>query len=144
MSTKKEARRESRRIALESLFAFMARNGNVTIQEAFDHVLQEIYEKKEDKFAEKLIKTANENFGKIKVIIRAFAPEFAFEKIAPINRAFLVLGIAEIKFLDTPPIVVINEYIELAKEFGEDKSAGFVNGVLDSYRKHLGLEKKEK
>lgn len=44
------------------------------------------------------------------------------------------------KFIGTPPVVVINEYIELAKLFGEDRSAGFVNGVLDAFRKNIGLK----
>ncbi len=79
-------------------------------------------------------------FSKIKLIIRAYAPEFPYEKIAPINKALLVLGIGEMKFLGTPPVVVINEYVELAKEFGEEKSASFINGVLDNFRKRAGLK----
>ncbi len=48
------------------------------------------------------------------------------------------------KYLGTPPIVVINEYIEIAKLFGEQKSASFINGVLDNFRKELGLSNERK
>lgn len=138
---KKQDRRESRILALESLFAYLAREESVEIRSVFRHVLLEVSEQKEDAFAQAIIETAVENLKKIKVIIRSFAQEFSFEKIAPINRIILILGITEIKFLETPPVVVINEYVEIAKLFGEDKSAGFINGVLDNYRKSLGLER---
>ena len=144
MSDKKEARRESRTIAVETLFSYLAREGKVELGECFQHVLGELRQRNEDSFAEDLIRITVENLGKIKLVIRVFAPEFPFKKIAPINRAILILGLTEMKFLKTPPIVVINEYIELAKVFGEQKSAGFVNAVLDSFRKQIGLDSENK
>ncbi len=141
MSSDKKHRRESRVLALETIFSFLAREENISLEDSFRHVLINIAEKKEDIFAEKILKTAIKNLGKIKVIIKAFAPEYKYEKIASINRAVLILGITEMKFLDTPPVVVINEYIELAKDFGEERSGGFINGVLDNYRKSLGLNR---
>jgi N utilization substance protein B len=140
----KQQRRESRVLALETIFSFLARDEKVSLEVSFRHVLRNIAEKKEDEFAEELLKATVDNLGVIKVIVKAFASEFAYEKIAPINRAVLILGITEMKFLDTPPVVVINEYIELAKDFGEDKSGGFINGVLDNYRKSLGLDRDKK
>jgi len=139
----KSARRESRILAVEALFAFMARDGKIELEDTFRHVLLEVCERPEDNFAKELVESAITNLSKIKVVIRAHAPEFPLEKIAPINLVILILGIAEMKFIGTPPVVVINEYIELAKMFGEDRSAGFVNGVLDSFRKNIGLNKTE-
>ncbi len=140
MSTNKQARHESRIVAMNALFSYFSREESVSIEDSLAHVI-EIGEKEKDDFAEGLLNTAIENFGKIKVIIKVYAPEFAFEKIAPINRAILILGISELKYFDTPPIVVINEYIEIAKEFAEERSAGFVNGVLDAFRKNIGRER---
>ncbi len=139
----KKQRRDSRVLALETIFAFLARDEKVTLTKTFVHVLKDIAEKKSDRFAKEILTAATKNLAKIKLLIKAFAPEYAYEKIAPINRAILILGIAEMKFLDTPPVVVINEYIELAKDFGEDKSGGFINGVLDNYRKSLGLDREK-
>lgn len=137
----KQQRRDSRVMALETLFSFLARDEKISLEDSFLHVIKNIAEKKEDEFAQTILQSAVDNLGKIKVLIKAFAPEYAYEKIAPINRAVLILGIAEMKFIDTPPVVVINEYIELAKDFGEEKSGAFVNGVLDNYRKSLGLNR---
>ena len=65
--------------------------------------------------------------------IKKFAPEWALEKIAPIDRAILEIGIYELIFdKKMPPLVAINEAIELAKEFGNENSSKFVNGVLSS------------
>jgi len=137
---KKEARRASRIVAVEALFAFLERGGSVTEKECLDHVIAYVENKENDDFAREIVAAAVENSAKLKIVIKAFAPEFPFHKIAPINRAILLLGLSEMKYLSTPPVVVINEYIELAKLFGEQKSAGFINAVLDSFRQNAKLE----
>jgi len=140
---KKEARRASRIVAVEALFAFLERGGSVTEKECLDHVISYVEGKESDDFAREIVSAAVENVAKLKIVIRAFAPDFPFNKIPPINRAILLLGLAEMKYLSTPPVVVINEYIELAKLFGEKKSAGFINAVLDSFRQNAKLEEKK-
>lgn len=137
---KKEARRASRIVAVEALFAFLERGGVVTEKECLDHVINYVEEKENDDFAREIVQSAVENVAKLKIVVKAFAPDFPFNKIAPINRAILLLGLAEMKYLSTPPVVVINEYIELAKLFGEQKSAGFINAVLDSFRQNAKLK----
>ena len=143
MSTSKKERHESRIIAVEVLFNYLLRNEDelvIPLEDVLAHVFS-LHEKEESDFSEALVQTALDNLKKIKIILKVYAPEFTFEKIAPINRAVLILGLAELQYFDTPPIVVINEYIEIAKAFGEDKSAGFVNGVLDAFRKNIGKER---
>lgn len=157
MTEKRVQRRQSRILALKALFFYLERYEKQDLRECFDYVLNELDEKKvvrlgpndkplvveikDDEFGWEILNTAIKNIGKVKLLIRAFAPEYEFDKIAPINRALLILGVSEMKFMETPPVVVINEYIELAKQYGEDKSHSFINGVLDSYRKSLGLER---
>lgn len=138
--TDKQARRESRITAVKALFSYFARDEKIEINDVFAHVLEES-ESAGDDFAEAMVQTAVEHVAKLRVIIRAYAPEFAFEKIAPINRSILIAGLTELKYFDTPPIVVINEYIEIAKLFGESRSANFINGVLDAFRKSIGKER---
>lgn len=137
---KKEARRASRIVAVEALFAYLERGGNVTEKECLDHVIKAVEEKKQDDFAREIVTAVVENVRKLKIVVKAFAPDFPFSKIAPINRAILLLGLSEMKYVGTPPVVVINEYIELAKLFGEQKSAGFINAVLDSFRQNAKLK----
>lgn len=142
MSQKRVQRREARVLALKTLFFYLERDEVQPLEACFKYVLNEIDEViPNNDFAWEIVETAVSNIAKIKLLIRAFAPEYQFYKIAPINRALLILGISEMKFMETPPVVVINEYIELAKQFGEDKSPSFLNGVLDNYRKGLGLDR---
>lgn len=143
MSTQKKERHESRLIAVEAFFSYLIRSEmdpSFDFKRSLSHVLED-HDQVENDFSETLLRISLEHLKKIKIILRAYAPEFTFEKIAPINRTLLILGLAELKYFDTPPIVVINEYIEIAKEYGEDRSAGFVNGVLDAFRKNIGKER---
>jgi len=67
-------------------------------------------------------------------IIARYAPEWPVDQLAIIDRNVLRLALYEIgcSQLQTPPKVVINEAVELAKRFGSDNSPRFVNGVLGS------------
>lgn len=70
-------------------------------------------------------------FPQIDALIMKAAPQFPIEKIAKIDVAILRLAVYELLFLKKePPKVVIDEAIELAKEFGADGSPPFINGVL--------------
>jgi N utilization substance protein B len=66
--------------------------------------------------------------------IAKYAPEWPVDQLAIIDRNILRLAFFEIgaRDSDTPPKVVINEAVELAKVFGSDSSPRFVNGVLGS------------
>lgn len=60
------------------------------------------------------------------------------ERLAIVDRNVLRLAVYELLYEpETPPIVVIDEAIEVAKRFGGDESGQFVNGILDALRKHL-------
>lgn len=64
-------------------------------------------------------------------VIKKVAPEFPVEKINKVDLAILRLGVYEIEFeKKQPPKVIIDEAIELAKEYGADSSPGFINGAL--------------
>ena len=62
---------------------------------------------------------------------------FSAKRIDPVDRAILRLGTYELCHTETPPKVVINEAIELAKRFGTTDSKRFVNGLLDTIAKGL-------
>ncbi|MDO8593818.1 MAG: transcription antitermination factor NusB [bacterium] len=77
----------------------------------------------------------------IDLVIGKAAPEWPLERIAPVDRNILRLGLYELLFADrsqVPAKVAINEAIELAKTFGGDSSGRFVNGVLGAIYKELG------
>lgn len=74
------------------------------------------------------------------IIVKA-APQWPLERISPVDRNVLRIGLFELLFGDrteVPPKVAINEAIELAKTFGGDNSGKFVNGVLGAVYKEIG------
>lgn len=89
-----------------------------------------------DEFTAKIVK-------KIPLIdkeVMASAPEWPLERINKIDLAVLRLAIFELLVQKSePPKVIIDEAVELAKEFGSENSASFVNGALGNiYDKHFG------
>jgi N utilization substance protein B len=84
----------------------------------------------EQKIPNAKAKRVIENLAVIDSKIQVVAPEFPIEKINKVDLAILRLAIYELQFEETPPKVVIDEAIELAKEFGGEASPGFVNGAL--------------
>ena len=69
---------------------------------------------------------------KIDVIIQKFAPSWPVEQISPMDLAILRLSIWELKFKEEkePYKVVVDEAVEIAKEYGTETSGSFINGVL--------------
>ena len=92
-------------------------------------------------FMERLLSGVLAKKNDIDLVIIKAAPEWPLERIAPIDRNILRLGLYELLFSDrtqVPAKVAINEAIELAKTFGGDSSGRFVNGVLGAIYKELG------
>ncbi len=76
-----------------------------------------------------------EKFEFLDNLIRESAPEWPIDKLNKTDLSILRLSSYELFFTDTPPKVVIDEAVELAKEFGAESSSSFVNGVLGSILK---------
>ena len=74
--------------------------------------------------------------------MRPLAPDWPLDQIARIDREILRMGLWELNMAqDAPPKVVINECVELAKEFGGENSSKFVNGVLGTAYREISGEK---
>lgn len=95
------------------------------------------------KFTEELVHIVRRNRAPIDHMIESCAEHWNMKRMAVVDRNILRLGVAEIVYaLDVPTKVAINEAIELAKKFGDQESARFVNGVLDQIaKKHAPSDK---
>ena len=91
-------------------------------------------------FANQLFEGAAHDAPKLDEVITKHAANWRLERISAIDRAILRLALHEMRTTDTPAKVVINEAVELAKKFSSDEAGGFVNGILDTYRKSLNVE----
>ena len=88
-------------------------------------------------FANRLFEGAANETSVLDEIISKHCENWRFERLSAIDRAILRLAIHEMSSSDTPPKVVLNEAVELAKKFSSEDSGAFVNGILDSVHKSL-------
>jgi N utilization substance protein B len=92
-------------------------------------------------FANDLVRETLQRVPDLDRRLTTHAHNWRVERMAVIDRLVLRLAVCElITHTDTPPKVIINEAIELARTFSGEESVPFVNGVLDALRKELEQE----
>ncbi len=84
-------------------------------------------------FARSLVAGVRRNRSELDALLTKTAENWSLERMAATDRNVLRLGAYEILFAETPDRVAINEAVELAKRFGTNHSAHFVNGILDRF-----------
>jgi N utilization substance protein B len=97
-------------------------------------------------FVSSLVKGTLAHRKTIDALIEKCAPEWPLEQVTAVDRNILRLGIYELihgNYEEVPPKVAINEAIELAKTFGGESSARFVNGVLGTIYREMGEPMKD-
>lgn len=138
----------SRSIVLQSLFEWdLNAIDRKAVVEVLDRNIEEFAPNKTDRpFMEKLLDGILGKQPELDLVIEKAAPEWPIDRISPVDRNILRLGLFELLFADrkeVPAKVAINEAIELAKQFGGDNSSRFVNGVLGAVYKEIGEPGKE-
>ncbi len=125
-------RRKARMLALQALYEVDSVGHEV--EDVVTRLLAEERMSAENSaFARELVSGVIQNKEKIDLNIQNFAPAWPIEQIPVVDRNILRLAIFEILLDNKVPVkVAINEAVELAKAFGSDNSAKFVNGVLGS------------
>jgi len=87
-------------------------------------------------FADFLLRGTLANLEKLDEELAIQTAHWRLERLAAVDRNILRLAMFELMHVpDTPPAVVIDEAIEIAKKFGAEESGRFVNGVLDGFNK---------
>ena len=87
-------------------------------------------------FSQQLVKGAIENLKSLDDVIESFAENWRLSRMAVVERNILRLATYELLFCpEIPPIVSINEAIDLAKKYSGLEAGKFVNGILDKIRK---------
>jgi len=133
----------SRSIVLQSLFEWDL-NGveKKDVPEVLDRNIAEFAPNKTDlPFMQKLLDGVLQKQSELDMVIEKAAPDWPIDRISPVDRNILRLGLYELLFADrseVPAKVAINEAIELAKQFGGENSSRFVNGVLGAVYKEIG------
>ena len=134
-------RRDGRMVAVQFLYAWSINPPKNLAQD-----LQVFFEEKEEPrehfaFGEELIHGTIEHGEEIDGKIRSLAQNWDFDRIAKIDLAILRVAIFEMMYRkDIPPVVSINEAIDLSKQFSNSDAKRFINGILDRLKDQLGRD----
>ena len=131
-------RREGREAAIQFLFQQDLHSGNDEKPLLADFWQLRTATKKIQEFSTQLIQGILTHQEAIDEQIKKYVANYGLERIAAVDRNILRVAIYEMLFCkDVPPVVSINEAIEIAKRYGSEESGRFVNGVLDRLRHDL-------
>ena len=89
------------------------------------------------KFAESLVAGTTTHVEKIDPFLEGNTDNWRLSRLAVVDRLIMRMAVYELVYSGTPAPVVIDEAIELARTYGGEQTAPFVNGVLDSINRSL-------
>ncbi len=141
------SRRRSRQTALQVLFQWDARHLPPESALSADCALEGFYSSlyseesearpERDPFTDALVRAAVAKIAVIDDLITRHAEHWRIERMPAVDRNILRLAVCEMSAFKTPAPVVIDEAIELARRFSDERSVHFVNGVLDAIHREL-------
>ena len=123
----------AREIAMKMLFA-----ASLGGEESMNDILEQSGQAdtlsgKEKTFLENLVAGVRDHQEELDEIISQYAQGWALNRLAKVDLTILRMAVYEIKYMPEVPVgATINEAVELSKQFCEDKSSGFINGILGS------------
>ena len=135
------ARHRSRRRALQVLFEWDRRGG--LIETAVGHYYDSLYSEesehrlKPDRFMEELVRGTVTNAAVIDKKIEEKSEHWRLHRMPVVDRTILRLAVFEMSLNVIPAPIVIDEALELARQFSGDESVSFINGVLDAVRRDI-------
>lgn len=133
------ARRKSRIIAFQALYSWDV--NNIPLEELleFAWVDEQMQEKLGDEnlsFSRMLISGTIENIEKVDETIKAHLTNWDFDRLNKVDLAVLRISVYPLLFqLDMPSTIIIDEAVDISKEYGSDDSFKFINAILDSIKK---------
>jgi len=123
-------RSEARRFILQMLF-LLDQNPDADAQRIDRQAALEFKDPLLRSFIRRILDGIRQQRGKLDQQIRQTAHNWRLERMAVTDRNVIRLGLYEMLHEGTPAAVAINEAVEIAREFGSENSAAFVNGILD-------------
>ena len=130
------ARRKGRELALQMLYQWDVSREPVEIVIESSSELQNAGDAARE-FASRLVEGTVDRVEEIDRILIETSEHWRLGRMSTVDRNVLRLAVYELLTKETPPGVVINEALEVAKRFSSPESAAFVNGVLDAVNSRL-------
>ena len=106
-------------------------------KEKIEYNLEDVFHENlemDNKYVKDIVNGVLENQEKIDETITKYLDNWDLDRLGKTDRAILRLSTYEMMYYDTPKVVVINEAVELAKKYSDDKVVKLINAVLDKIR----------
>jgi transcription antitermination protein NusB len=130
-------RRKARILAFQALYSYDISAAQLEDLFQYDWVKEDVSDDIKT-FSSFLIKGAVDNLDEIDGLIKGSLQNWDFDRLEKVSLAILRMSIYALLYQkDIPPKVVIDEAVEITKEFGTDDSYRFVNGILDNIKKKI-------
>ncbi len=134
-------RRDGRVVAIQFLFAWSINQTNNLNADIAEFIESLEHPRDHYSFGEELIHGVIEHREELDAEIKGLVHNWDFNRIARVDLAILRVSMYEMIYRkDIPPIVSINEAIDLSKQFSNADSKRFINGVLDRLKDKLGRD----
>ncbi len=134
------ARHRSRKRALQVLFEWDMRRESP--DRAIAHYYETLYSEesekqpKPDRFMEELVRGTVEKLPEIDARIAATSEHWRLNRMAAVDRNILRLAVFEMSQQAVPAAIIIDEALDLARQFSNEESLSFINGLLDAVHRH--------
>ena len=131
-------RRENRMVTVQFLYQWEMNRPEILADDLYYFFENQDEDRSYYAFAEELINGTIQNMETIDREVAAHASNWAFERIVKVDLAILRMATFELLYrTDIPPIVSINEAIDLSKVFSSPDSKRFINGILDKMKNKI-------
>ena len=96
-----------------------------------DDLIKEEYEVEND-FVNSLVNGVIEKKDELTSLVNKYMSDWTLDRLNKVDQALFLLSSYELKYLDTPSIVSINEWVEISKKYSDEKVTKMLNGILDN------------
>ena len=125
----------SREIAMKRLYAETV-GGADSIEDVLEQSERSVLSEEDALFSDRLYEGVHAHLDEIDAEIEQHAKDWSIGRIAKVDLSILRIAVYELLYEKAIPVgATVNEAVELGKEFGGEKSAGFINGILGSVAK---------
>ena len=127
------SRKESRKQAFQTLFQLEMKNTDLTIHEAINFIKDD-YPDLDFEFIHWLVTGVKDHEQVLDQSIEPKLKDWSIQRLLKTDRIILRMATFELLHSDTPPKVIINEAVELTKQFSDEGHYKFINGVLSNIK----------
>ena len=135
MKVNRTITREKAMTVLYQLFLYQKNKINYTISEVINEIIEDMdiedRKKIDIQFLTSIVHGVIDNIEDIDIYISKYLENWSIERLGLTDQAIIRIATYELIYTDTPDLVCINEAIELAKKYSDEKVVKMINGVLD-------------